>query len=341
MKVDILTAPDPACDDFVTANTNGRLAYTYHWTAAAARAVALKYFYLVAREGLQVYGVLPLAYINNFLFGNYMVSSPFSDYGGPLAVNDPAKEVLFASAVGLAEKYGCKWIEFRNLQPLPFDLTERKDKITMYLPLTRRPDDLWNSFDPKVRNQVRKATKSNVISLNGHVELLNDFYLVYTARMHELGTPSYPKGLIRNLLVAFPSNSRIFIVRLDGKTIGAALTFYFNGFVEIPLAGTLTAYNKLCPNMILYWSIMEHYCKTGARLFDLGRCSTEGPTYQFKKQWGAQPVQLGYQYWVRPGTELSILSPDNPVYKKKIQIWRRLPLWFVRLVSPVISRNLV
>ncbi|GAH85602.1 unnamed protein product, partial [marine sediment metagenome] len=62
--------------------------------------------------------------------------------------------------------------------------------------------------------------------------------------------------------------------------------------------------------------------------------------YEFKRRWRAEPVRLHYQYWVRPGTELSIVSPDNPKYRKKVQLWKKLPLWLTRLIGPRISRDL-
>jgi lipid II:glycine glycyltransferase (peptidoglycan interpeptide bridge formation enzyme) len=170
--------------------------------------------------------------------------------------------------------------------------------------------------------------------------LLDDFYRVYTIRMKQLGTPPYCRKLIQYILEAFPDNSRLFVVRLDDLTIGAALTTHFNNFVEIPLASTLTQYNNLCPNNLLYWAVIKHYCLAGAKCFDFGRCTAGGPTYQFKKQWGPEPVELHYQYWLRPGHKLSILSPENPKYKRRVEMWKKLPLWVTRLLGPYISRNL-
>ena len=67
-------------------------------------------------------------------------------------------------------------------------------------------------------------------------------------------------------------------------------------------------YNSLCPNHLLYWSIIKTTALRGRNL-DFGRCSADGNTYRFKKQWGTTPVPLYYQYWVRPGYALSIPTP--------------------------------
>ncbi len=269
-----------------------------------------------------------------------MVSQAFSDYGGPLFKNNDALDALYKRAIEIATDLGCETIEFRNIQPIDYDLTPRSGKMVMYLKLDKNPGVIWKSFKPKVRNQVRKAEKFGITVRNGHIELLDQFYPIYTRRMSELGTPCYSKKLMHSLLSAFPDNSQIFVATLKDLAIGCGVTFCFNGFVEIPFASTLTHYNNLCPNNLLYWTIIEHYCLAGAGQFDFGRCTVGSSTHRFKKQWGPEPIDLNYQYWIRPGHRLEVLSPDNPKYQRRVRIWQKLPLRLTRLAGPYISKNL-
>lgn len=340
MEVTILNSPDPACDTFVAHRPNGRICHLPAWSSTVVRTANHRLFYLVARDSGEVRGVLPLTQVRSFLFGNRMISQAFSNYGGLLADSPEVRDALFNHAVKLATQLNCESIEFRNTQPLPYNLESRTGKLCMHLPLVSDPQELWKSFKPKVRNQVRKAQKANIKALSGKLDLLDKFYRVYTIRMHELGTPAYSRKLMQSILQAFPENTCLFTVCLGKLTVGAGLTMCFNGFVEIPWAAALVEYNNLCPNNLLYWSIIKHYCLAGARCFDFGRCTIDEGTYRFKKQWGPNPVDLHYQYWVRPNHQLSILSPDNPKYKRRVQMWKRLPLWMARLLGPCISRSL-
>ncbi|OHB59881.1 MAG: hypothetical protein A2173_12025 [Planctomycetes bacterium RBG_13_44_8b] len=341
IKIKIINDSNSACHDFVNGCSESKICYLPAWAESILPFMGHKSYYLAAtNQDDIVHGVLPLTYVNSRLFGKRMVSQGFSNYGGLLTDSDQARDALFRRAVELATKLQCKSIEFRNIKPLPYDLRSRTDKISMHLHLASDPDQLWNSFLPKVRNQVRKAEKSGITVSEGGVELLEDFYRVYTIRMRQLGTPGYPRLLMYNILKQFKDNSRIFLVRLGNLTVGAAFTMCYNGFAEIPWAATLTEYNNLCPNNLLYWSIIKHYCLAGAKCFDFGRCTVNGPTYQFKKQWGAEPIELHYQYWVHPSHELSIASQNSPKYQKKVQIWKKLPLWVTRLIGPYISRQL-
>lgn len=340
MNVDILNAPDADVDAFVERQPDAKIGHTFAWSEKVIQRAGHRPFYLVARDGDEVCGVLPLTQVRSILFGNHMISQAFSSYGGPLTSRPEALKPLYDRAVELATAHGCESIEFRNVEPLPYDLQLRHDKVVIHLQLPADPQELWGSFKPKIRNHVRKAEKSGILAASGSVQFLGDFYRVYTIRMHQLGTPPRPKGCIRDILTGFPANSKIFVVRLKGEVIGAGLTICYNGCVEIPLAATLPQYNKLCPNNLLYWSIMKHYCGAGADKFDFGRSTVGGSTHRFKEQWGSESVQLNYQYWVRGGGQVSILSPEDPKYRKRVEMWKKLPLWLTRLIGPYISKQL-
>ncbi len=340
MKVEILNCADSACDAFVRSILGHKICYLYQWTEMLSQAMSYRPFYLVARSGTRVRGVLPMMQCRSFLFGNRMISQAFSNYGGMLTDCSEAREALFTYAVELATKLNCESIEFRNIKPLPYDLQLRPGKMCMHLFLTADPDQMWKSFKAKVRNQVRKAEKSNITAVSGGRELLDEFYRVYIVRMHQLGSPAYPHKLMKTILTVLPDGRRIFTVRLGELTIGAGFVTCLGGFVESPWAATLNKYNSLCPNNLLYWSVIKYYCLAGAKCFDFGRCTVGGPTHRFKKQWGPEPVDLHYQYWVRPGHQLPILSPDNPKYKRRVEIWKKLPLWVTRIIGPYIGRSL-
>ena len=340
MNVCVLTTPYSACDAFILQNAEAKISHTLAWSKLIEEVFGQQGFYLIALEGCDVHGVLPLTQVRSRLFGNRMISQAFSNYGGPLADGSLVLDALYNRAVKLAIDYGCDSIVFHNLEQLPYDLVSHESKISMYLPLVPDPDELWRSFKPKVRNQVRKAIKAGFVSVSGHLELLDDFYHVWTIRMSQLGTPCYPRRFFDKIIETFPENARIFLVRLGKLTVGGAFVYCFKGFVQIQWAATLIQYNKLCPNNLIYWSVMKHYCLAGASCFDFGRTTVDSSHHKFKKQWGSYPVQLYYQYWTQPGCELSFVEPENPKYRKKIEMWKKLPLWMTRFAGPYFSRSL-
>ena len=341
IDVDVLTSADGACDAFVAGRADAFVCHQWDYAHLVAERLKYRLFYLVARENGVVHGVLPLTQVRSILFGKRTVACAFSNYGGPLVDDPRCVEPLVGRAVELTSAQRCRYLELRCTSPLAFPgLHTRDDKMCMHLPLGANPEMLWKAFDAKVRNQVRKAEKSGIVALSGGPELLGDFYEVYTIRMRQLGTPPYPRRLMLALLEHYAACCRIFAVRLDGRTVGAGFVCWFNGLMEILWAATLVQYNHLCPNNLLYWAVIKHGCLAGQRYFDFGRCTEGGATYQFKKQWGAQPVRLYYQYWVPPGQPAPDLSPASARYQRKVEMWKRLPLWVTRAIGPIISRGL-
>ena len=336
MRVETCTVPSPEVGEYVRRTDQGRLCHLPEWSSMIRRTFGHEVFYLVACEGKLIRGVLPLTRIRSRLFGNRMISQAFSNYGGPLVDDLGALGELLNHAFELAREHGCSTVEFRNLQPLPYGLVLQEDKVCMFLPLVSDPDEMWRRLKPEIRNQVRKAEKSGLIATSGGQELLGEFYQLWTIRMRQLGTPCYSKNLFRNILETFPKHSRIFVVKLGNQAVGTAFSYSFNGLGQCRWSATRIEFNKLAPNTMLYWSAVRHHCLVGDRTFDFGRSTSGSNQHEFKRRWRTKPIQLHYQYWTQPDHKLSIVSPDNPKYKGKIQMWKQL----TRLVGPQISRSL-
>ena len=340
MDVDICNANRPEFDDFVHRMPGAKLCHLFAWAQNVVRPLGHKTFHLVAHENGVVWGILPLTLIRSRLFGNRMISQAFSNYGGPLAENETSLNALYEHAIELCEEYKCDSIEFRNIEPLSYDLYRRTDKVTLCLELCPDPADLWKQLRPQIRNRIRKAEKAGLKIKTGGLEMLADFYRIWTRRMHQLGIPCYPCKLFSSVLKTFPDDSRIFMIHLNGTPVGGLFVYSFNGLAQSRWGAVLTEYNDISPNYLLNWAVMQHYSAAGVKLFDFGRSTIGSGQHVFKKRWGAKEIPLAYQYWTRPGHDLSVAKPDNPKYAARVERWKKLPLWFTRLAGPYISCSL-
>jgi len=340
MNVLLLDAPGLECDNFVSGMAAGKLCHMPAWTNMVEKVFGHQGFFLVARTNGVIEGVLPLTKIRSRLFGNRMISQPFSDYGGPLAKTPAALNALYNCAVELTAQQRCESMELRSTVPIHHDLHLRTDKISMCLPLAPASKQVWQCLRPQIRNRIRKGEKSGIMVTNGHREMLEEFYRIWTIRMHQLGTPCYARKLFRGIMETFAENTRIFLALLNGATIAVLFAYTFNGCVYTRWGAALRGYDAISPNYLLNWSAIDFYCKQGMKWFDFGRSTIGSGQYIFKKRWGAEPIQLCWQYWTRPNRELHLAKPDAPRYRKKVEVWRKLPLWLTRLVGPRISRSL-
>jgi FemAB-related protein (PEP-CTERM system-associated) len=286
-------------------------------------------------------GFLPLAFVSSLFFGRFLVSLPYLNTNGVVAASPDVQTRLISRAVLLADELGARYLELRHERPVDHpDLNAHfGNKVHMRLALAGTSDRLWKGFDPKVRNQVRKGEKPGFDVRWGGVELLAGFHDVLCRNMRDLGTPVYGQSLFAEILTTFPRDAEICLVGDGGRAVAAALLLHGKGITEVPTASSLKEYNPSCVNMLMYWHLLQRSVERGQTVFDFGRSTADGPTFRFKKQWGAEPHPATWQYHVREGT-VGDMRPDNPRYQRAIRLWQRLPLGVTRLIGPVIVRGI-
>jgi FemAB-related protein (PEP-CTERM system-associated) len=157
--------------------------------------------------------------------------------------------------------------------------------------------------------------------------------------MRDLGTPVYGQALFRAVLRRFPGDAELCVVRSGALPVAGALLLHGRGVSEVPSASSLREHNHTCANMLLYWSLLERAVHRGQSVFDFGRSTVDGPTYRFKKQWGARPEPAVWQYYVRSGAPDAV-RPDNPRYRGLIRVWQNLPVALTRWLGPAIVRGI-
>ncbi|MEP1216139.1 MAG: FemAB family XrtA/PEP-CTERM system-associated protein [Marinobacter sp.] len=285
-------------------------------------------------------GVLPLVQLNSRLFGNFLVAMPYFNYGGVLADNRDVAQQLISYADQWRREVNARHLELRFCQDNALGLPQKTDKVAFWLPLPDKTDALWDSFQPKVRAQIRRGQREMTELSIGGPELLDEFYRVFAVNMRDLGTPVYGKDFFANLLRTLEGQAWLVVARIQGRAVGCAFLTGYNGRMEIPWASTLRRYNHTSINMSMYWKILEFAVHQGFALFDFGRCSQDAGTYRFKQQWGAQPLKLYWDYVLPDGEELPALNPDNPKFRMMIAVWQRLPVMVTNLLGPHIVKRL-
>jgi len=296
-------------------------------------------YYLARDRDRRVVGVLPLVHLRSRLFGNFMVSMPYFNYGGAIADHPNFERQLMQAANTHADNSGIQHIEYRDSLPRE-GLPVRSKKVCMLLPLPEHHEVLWEGFSSKLRAQIKRPQHEHPEILQGGLEHLDDFYTVFARNMRDLGTPVYGKVFFSNILKTFPRESTIVSVRLDGKPVAAAFLIGHGERLEIPWASTIQEVNRLSVNMLLYWEVLKLGIDRHYRVFDFGRSSRDSGTFRFKRQWGAQPQPLYWHYWLRGGGKLPELNPDNPKYALAINTWKRLPLFVANRLGPAVVKYL-
>jgi serine/alanine adding enzyme len=328
-------------DRYVLASPESNGYHLLGWRRVIEEAFGHHTCYVLAKdESGQVRGILPLVMLSSRLFGKFLVSVPFVNYGGVVGDDQEAIACLLNAAIAQAQAHGARHIELRNQQSTGVQLPSSQRKVSMRLDLPKEFGLLWKQFPSKLRSQIRRAQKECMTVRFGGIECVDEFYAVFARCMRDLGTPVYSKRFFHVICRHFPKESRICLVSFHGKPVAAGFLYGFRSVLEIPWAAADKRFNRLAPNMLLYSSVLEHACREGFHVFDFGRSTPDSGTYRFKEQWGARPYQLHWYYWMSQGEDIPQLNPQNPKYELAIKVWRRLPLPVANWLGPHIVKFL-
>jgi serine/alanine adding enzyme len=328
-------------DAYVASSEVSTNYHRYGWRQVVEKSFSHDTYYLVSGDSCsEIRGVLPLVHMKSALFGNFMVSLPFFNYGGILSNDEKTSLALLQEAENLCREIGATHIELRHRAKINGELVSKEHKVAMILDLEKDGESQWKAFDAKVRNQVRKAEKNGLRVVIGHFDLLDGFYEVFCRNMRDLGTPVYGKSFFKNVLETFPDSTRIISIVLKDRTIASGLLTWYRDTLEVPWASSIRDFLELCPNNLLYWEAIKFAIDTGSRKFDFGRSTPDEGTYRFKKQWGANPIPLYWQYLLEKGKPMPELNVKNPKFGKAIRIWQKLPVSFTKILGPHIVRNI-
>jgi len=335
----------------------------YHrsaWVEATERAYGHTAWLISVHRNERLCGVLPLVEVKPPIGTSSLVTLPFCDLGGVLADNEDIRERLIAEAMTLAKTNRIKTLEIReggvamnaendatgeqnqqSIEALPGNI-----KVRMLCDLPENSETLFKSYKPKLRSQIRKAEKNGLrAELHTEADAVNLFYDVFTQNMRKLGSPVHSLQWFQALKAAYGENMLIGVVFLADKPVGAGIVLLGSKEACIPWASTLEEFNRLAPNMLLYWTFLSHVCDLGYTRFDFGRSTLGEGTYRFKKQWGAQPYKLIWtEYRSGEQTPISVDSSDNGVSAASRlrpfieNIWRQLPLSVTNWLGPKLRR---
>lgn len=328
-------------DAFVQSNPASTHCYLSGWKNVFERAYHHKGEYFLAEENGSLIGILPLCRVKSLFFGNQLVSVPFLNYGGPLTNSDIAKRALIAEAIKLAKETRTSRIELRNIDPLGIpDSTlgekffKNTQKVRMLLKLPDSREGFLESFKAKMRSQIFRAQREGMKASIGGIELLDDFYQVFSHNMRDLGSPVHSKKFFAEIMAEFKSNSRIGVIQYQNQPVATGLIICFQKVVEIPWASSLREFNRFSPNMFLYWTFLEYARDKDFKYFDFGRSTFGEGTYKFKQQWGAEGHPLNWIFWsAKKGGEPRALS-ENKKFQLVSTLWKKLPFPLTVLLGP-------
>lgn len=330
---------EPEWNAYVRKHPGTSPAHLLGWRNVVRRTYGHVPYYLMAREGGQVLGVLPLFFVRHPVFGRFFVTAPFLSHGGISADNEEATHSLVDAARALCREQRARYVELRNLEAAGRGLRLKEKYSTSLLPLDASPDVVWGRCEYRARKATRKALRMGLVVERGP-HLLNSFASVISHQMRDLGTPFHGRLFYQTILEEFPGQVEIFTIRHGGQLMGGGLTLTVADTIHWIYGGCLMQSRELAAMNLLTWEIISFACLQKNRWFDFGRSSPDSGTDFFKRQWGAQPTPIFYEYYLADGVEMPDMDPTNRRFRIPIAVWRRLPVPLARRVGPFLIRGI-
>ena len=185
-----------------------------------------------------------------------------------------------------------------NFKLIPEVIETRYMRDTIYIDTTS-VEIIWDNFDSKNRNMVRKAMKNDITIKQRSVDAYEKFIPMYTETMKKNNADVYYTFDEKyfDSLKKMTDNACIFFALLNEKIISGAVVYYNKNNMHYHLSGSYIEYKSYpAGNLLLY----EAACwgnRHGIRKFHLGGgMSPDDSLFGFKKQFnktGRLPFHVG------------------------------------------------
>jgi hypothetical protein len=222
----------------------------------------------------------------------------------------------------------------RTLNP-QYTSFEEDDPVTMRIKIeSNETDDLMMLLRSRCRNKVRKSHKNYNYTLKEGEACIEDFYTIVAQTYYRHGTPMLEKELFYNLQKILKDKIIFFVVYDEDNNAAAAMSTCIDGTLACcPWGGVEETYTNKFAGYFLYFEIIKRVTQRfDIEIFDFGRSPYGGPTYTFKKQFGAVPIKIDL---LKPHT-------DDIYHKYSLaaNIWKKLPRAIVDRVGPKLTKYL-
>jgi FemAB-related protein (PEP-CTERM system-associated) len=326
-------------DDFVLSCADATFFHRSGWKTVMEEVFGHEAYFLYAERDGVVLGVLPLARVRSVVFGHSLCSLPFCVYGGIAATSVDAWAALDDEAQELAKRLNVDYLEYRSQTLSHSDWFHKNLYVTFRRPIFEEDEDNLKAIPRKQRAMVRKSVRAGLICDTGAD--IEEFFRLYANNSHRHGTPALPRAYFECLIEKFSPHCEVVIVRNPkGRAISGVLAFYHREEVLPYYAGDLPEARELAANDFKYWELMRHARLKGLKIFDYGRSKVGTGSYDFKRNWGFEPIPLPYEYKLYKGHKVPDTNPLNPKYRLFIECWKRMPQGLANMLGPRIVKYL-
>jgi FemAB-related protein (PEP-CTERM system-associated) len=338
VRVDRYAGERDAWDAFVARSPSSTFFHRSTWLDVVEQTFGYGRHDLVARRGGHIVGILPLCEVPRPFGRACLMSLPFAVQAGVCADDGEARQALDAEALALGLQRKAEYVELRD-GPGGDGFRAREGVYFGFRrALHANDEDNLRSVPRKQRRMIRVGQRSGLRAEVGPAHL-GAFHDLYARTARRLGSPVFAVGYFRLLLDTLGDDCVLMTVWQGGVAVAGVLSFFFRDTVLPYYAGSRRDMLRFAPNDFLYWELMRHAVRRGARAFDFGRSKVGSGPFAFKRHWGFVPEPQRYRVCAF-GNDPPVRSLDDPWVRWLRRCWSQMPLSLTKVAGPMLIRRL-
>lgn len=334
-SVRIVTAGDlGAWQEFVNSRPDAGAMHHAGWLGVLRDASHVQPLFLAAYDESRLLGIMPGYVSRSHLTGAHYTTLD----GGPLVADEAVRAALLSSAVQMQNEL--RYVEIRGSAPEDLRPTTTVPTIHTLVATADGPEAAWSAIKTKTRWAIRQAEKEPLtIEQDDSLSLMDAFYALYAAHMHELGTPVFSREFFRAMRRHLGPTLRLYMIRHRASPIGGMLCVEHGARWTDLYAIVRRRGAPEFANYLLYWHVIRDAAEHGVAEFDLGRSTPGSNVHLFKRKWGGRDEPVPYAFYATKGMKFGMLDGNREKGAAQ-KLWAKMPIAFCNLAGPIIRRDL-
>jgi len=267
----------------------------------------IKPHFIQVKEKDEMVGIMPF-FSKKSKFGTVINSLPFfGSYGGYIKKIDCDKVILdelndfnvkndVLSSVIISNPFMKNESSYEKFYSFSF----KEPRLTQSLDLANKSEnDLWDSFEKRVRTSVRKSQKLNINISNTDLSknVIDEFYKMHKTRIQSKDGKIKPNNFFANVKKHFTLDRdyEILCANMNGENLSYLLVFYHNNSAVYYLPAYNSESKHTQSTSLLTWNSIVSALKRKSTFYNFGGTpKDELELYKFKRGWNASDFTYNY-----------------------------------------------
>lgn len=295
-------------------------------------------------DGKDIIGEFGYVLLKSKMFGNRIISMPFSDEGGIhlfaySGLDSSSKREILNLVVKLIDSealdHTLTYAEIRGGSDFLLEygrkaFLQKAPYVKFVLNTDRDYSRVRCGYNSNIIKNLRKADKHVDVCECDSLDGIDYVYSIYLEQMKKFGSPPLPQGYFSELFkVGF---SKILLAKVNNKVAGFLMNFIFKNKMYADINASLSKFDTFFPKVRLFDASIRWACSNGIKTYDLMRTRRDSGVYWHKKKWGGSEEAIYYYY--RKFNRRANLTLDP--YQKRYFI----PRFIFKNMPSVLLRNI-